>query len=123
MVIKPLFFGDSHDSHSMFAHQHALEVVPLGTPKQYFKEAIEDSSVASFLEAVHGYFAFRSRARTVSNSAFINARDYALAQAAQPFLGTLGFKIIAIAALFSTASGINATLYGGANVGYMLARD
>jgi len=53
----------------------------------------------------------------------INARDYALAQAAQPFLGVMGFKIIAIAALFSTASGINATLYGGANVSYMLARD
>ena len=55
--------------------------------------------------------------------ALISARDYALAQAAQPFLGTIGFKIIAIAALFSTASGINATLYGGANVSYMLARD
>jgi amino acid transporter len=55
--------------------------------------------------------------------ALINARDYALAQAAQPFLGTVGFKIVAIAALFSTASGINATLYGGANVTYMLARD
>jgi amino acid transporter len=53
----------------------------------------------------------------------ISARDYALAQAAQPFLGTVGFKIIAIAALFSTASGINATLYGGANVSYALARD
>jgi len=55
--------------------------------------------------------------------ALINARDYALAQAAQPFLGVMGFKIIAIAALFSTASGINATLYGGANMSYMLARD
>ena len=53
----------------------------------------------------------------------ISAKDYALAQAAQPFLGTIGFKIIAIAALFSTASGINATLYGGANVSYALARD
>ena len=69
MVIKPLFVGDSHDSHSMFAHQHALEVVPSGTPKQYFEEAIEDSSVASFLEAVYRYFAFRSRARASSNSA------------------------------------------------------
>ena len=59
----------------------------------------------------------------LSIPALINARDYALAQAAQPFLGVMGFKIIAIAALFSTASGINATLYGGANVSYMLARD
>lgn len=54
----------------------------------------------------------------------INAtKDYALAAAAQPFLGTFGFKLMAIAALFSTASAINATLFGGANVCYMIARD
>lgn len=49
--------------------------------------------------------------------------DYALAQAAQPFLGEVGFKLIAIAALFSTASAINATLFGAANISYMIARD
>jgi amino acid transporter len=53
----------------------------------------------------------------------IDAKDYALAAAAKPFLGTIGFSLIAIAALFSTASGINATLYGGANVSYMIAKD
>ncbi len=53
----------------------------------------------------------------------IKAKDYALAEAAKPFLGLLGFKIIAIAALLSTASAINATLYGGANVSYMIAKD
>ena len=53
----------------------------------------------------------------------IKAKDYALAEAAKPFLGLLGFKIIAIAALFSTASAINATLYGGANVSYTIAKD
>ena len=51
------------------------------------------------------------------------ARDYALAQAAKPFLGEFGFRLIAIAALFSTASAINATLFGSANVCYMIARD
>lgn len=51
------------------------------------------------------------------------AGDYALAQAAKPFLGLWGFKLIAIAALFSTASAINATLFGAANVSYMVARD
>jgi amino acid transporter len=49
--------------------------------------------------------------------------DYALALAAKPFLGNAGFKLIAIAALFSTASAINATLFGAANVSYMIARD
>lgn len=49
--------------------------------------------------------------------------DYALAEAAKPFLGIIGFKLIAIAALFSTASAINATLFGSANVCYLIARD
>ncbi|NIA09875.1 MAG: amino acid permease [Nitrospiraceae bacterium] len=52
-----------------------------------------------------------------------NAKDYALAAAAKPFLGIIGFRIIAIAALFSTSSAINATLYGGANISYMIAKD
>ena len=52
-----------------------------------------------------------------------HARDYALAEAAKPFLGQFGFRLIAIAALFSTASAINATLFGSANVCYMIARD
>jgi amino acid transporter len=51
------------------------------------------------------------------------SKDYALAQAARPFLGEFGFRLIAIAALFSTASAINATLFGSANVCYMIARD
>ncbi|AAM05679.1 TPA: amino acid permease [Methanosarcina acetivorans] len=52
-----------------------------------------------------------------------NAQDYALAAAAKPFLGDIGFKIMAFAALFSTSSAINASLYGGANVSYILAKD
>ena len=50
------------------------------------------------------------------------SRDYALAEAAKPFLGNFGFKLVAVAALFSTASAINATLYGGANTSYMIAK-
>jgi amino acid transporter len=53
----------------------------------------------------------------------IEAKDYALAAAAQPFLGKIGFSVMAVAALFSTASAINATLYGGANVSYVLAKN
>lgn len=52
----------------------------------------------------------------------IGAKDYALAAAAEPFLGKIGFTFIAIAALFSTSSAINATLYGGANVSYTIAK-
>jgi amino acid transporter len=59
----------------------------------------------------------------LSNAQIEQAKDYALAEAAKPFLGELGFRLIAIAALFSTASAINATLFGSANVCYMIARD
>lgn len=51
------------------------------------------------------------------------ARDYALAEAAKPFLGQAGFTLIAIAALLSTASAINASLYGAARLSYIIARD
>jgi amino acid transporter len=60
---------------------------------------------------------------TLSLHEIEQAKDYALAAAAEPFLGEFGFRLIAIAALFSTASAINATLFGAANVSYMIARD
>jgi len=50
------------------------------------------------------------------------ARDYALAVAARPALGKAGFDLIAVAALLSTASAINATLYGAARLSYQIAR-
>jgi amino acid transporter len=59
----------------------------------------------------------------LSIPAIVEAKDYALAAAAKPFLGNLGFRLITVAALFSTSSAINATLYGGANVSYTIARD
>jgi amino acid transporter len=40
------------------------------------------------------------------------AADFALADAAQVVWGALGFNLIVVAALLSTASAINATLYG-----------
>ena len=48
--------------------------------------------------------------------------DFALAVAARPFLGDFGFTLIGIAALLSTSSAINATLYGGARVSYLIAK-
>jgi amino acid transporter len=49
-------------------------------------------------------------------------RDYVLAAAARPFLGSAGFKLISVAAVVSTASAINATLYGAAKFTYLMAR-
>jgi len=51
------------------------------------------------------------------------AQDYALAAAAKPFLGSFGYILITIAALLSTASAINATLYGASRVSYVIAKE
>ena len=48
-------------------------------------------------------------------------KEYALAVAAKPFLGNAGFLLIGLAALFSTASAINATLFGTARLGLVMA--
>jgi amino acid transporter len=53
----------------------------------------------------------------------VAAKDYALAEAARPLLGSLGFVMIGIAAMLSTASAINATLYGSARISYVIAKD
>ena len=50
------------------------------------------------------------------------ASDYVLAIAAKPSLGEFGFVLIGIAALLSTASAINATIYGAGRVGYLVAK-
>jgi amino acid transporter len=63
---------------------------------------------------------------TVGNLSIDNivaAEDYALAEAARPFLGSAGFTLIAVAALLSTASAINATLYGTTRVSYVIAKE
>lgn len=53
----------------------------------------------------------------------IKAQDYALAEAAKPAFGQLGFTIMAAAALISTASSINANLYAVTNVTYQMAKN
>ena len=53
----------------------------------------------------------------------VDAKDYALAAAARPFLGRYGYALITIAALLSTASAVNATLYGAARLSYIIAKD
>ncbi len=49
--------------------------------------------------------------------------EYALAEAARPFLGEAGFLLIGLAALFSTASAINATMFGTARLGMVMATE
>jgi amino acid transporter len=60
---------------------------------------------------------------TLPIDTIVNAKDYALAEAARPSLGQAGFILIAIAAMLSTASAINATVYGAARLSYVIAKD
>jgi amino acid transporter len=53
----------------------------------------------------------------------MEAQEYALAEAAKPFLGSLGYLLVSLGALFSISSALNATLYGGANIAYALAKE
>ena len=50
-------------------------------------------------------------------------QEYALADAARPMLGEAGFVLIGIAALMSTASAINATLFGSARLAMVMAAE
>ncbi len=52
-----------------------------------------------------------------------SAKDYVLAKAAEPMLGQLGFTIIAITAMISTFSAINATVLGSSRVNCEISKD
>ncbi len=60
---------------------------------------------------------------TVPESQLLMAKDYALAVAAKPALGQLGFSIVSVAALLATFSAINATIYGNARLGFIIAKE
>jgi len=60
---------------------------------------------------------------TVPEAVLLQAKDYALAVAAKPALGEVGFTIVVVAALLATFSAINATIYGNARLGYIIATE
>lgn len=59
----------------------------------------------------------------LSSTEIATAADFALAEAAQQVWGGIGFNLIVVAALLSTASAINATLYGTARLSVEIALD
>ncbi len=60
---------------------------------------------------------------SLSFDVIAKAEDYVMAEAAKPITGKIGFTVITIAALISTFSAINASLYGGSRVSYEIAED
>jgi len=61
-------------------------------------------------------------AGTVSAGDVEKYRDFVLAMVAEPIFGNIGFVLVVLAALLSTSSAINATLYGTARASYMVAK-
>lgn len=55
--------------------------------------------------------------------AIVDAKEYALARAAEPALGQAGFVLIAVAAMLSTAGAINSSLYGSMRLTLVMACD
>ena len=60
---------------------------------------------------------------TVDEKTLLEAKDYALAIAAKPALGQVGFTLVSVAALLATFSAINATIYGNARLGFFIASE
>lgn len=59
----------------------------------------------------------------VPEDVIASAKDYVLAEAARPALGQFGFSLVGVAAMLATISAINATIYGNARLGFILARE
>jgi hypothetical protein len=60
---------------------------------------------------------------TLSPSEIDAAQDFALAQAAKPTLGQLGFTLVAVSAVLATFSAVNATLYGSGRLAASIAKE
>jgi hypothetical protein len=58
---------------------------------------------------------------TMSLPAIDANQGHVLSEAAQHILGRVGFVVIGVATLLATASGVNATMFGDANLAYMVS--
>lgn len=59
---------------------------------------------------------------TLSLPAMAANQGHVLSEAGLATLGHVGFVVIGVAALLATASGVNATMYGDANLAFMVAK-
>jgi amino acid transporter len=60
---------------------------------------------------------------TYPGASSIAAKDHALAEAARPVFGSVGVAAVAVTALVTTASAINASLFSVTNVAYKMAKN
>jgi amino acid transporter len=76
----------------------------------------------SFVAVLYMVIAFATTG-ALSNEAISGHKEIVLAYVAQPVLGHIGVVIVLVAAVFSTASAINATLFATARLAVRISRD
>lgn len=81
----------------------------LENPKENLSKAIYISVILALIIYV---FVSIVVIGTLTDQQILASKEYVLARAVEPMFGSTGFTVMVAAALFSTASAINATIYG-----------
>ncbi|MCB1742407.1 MAG: amino acid permease [Gammaproteobacteria bacterium] len=109
----------------IFVAYEGFELIPnaiqeMDDPQSNLKRALLLSiTITMLIYVVIGAVAVAN----LTTSQVIENEEYALAVAARPVFGAAGFALIGLAALLSTASAINATLFGSARLAMVMARE
>ncbi len=109
----------------IFVAYEGFELIPnsvneMNNPKKYLKRGILYSIIITILLYILVSFV---AVGNLTQGQINKYKEYALAIAARPFLGQAGFMLIGLGALLSTASAINATLFGTARLSMVMAQD
>ncbi len=109
----------------IFVAYEGFELIPnavdeMANPERNLKRAIV---IAIFVTSVIYVVVAIAAMGNLTPEQILNDQEYVLAVAAQPTLGHAGFIMIGIAALLSTASAINATLFGAARLAMVMASE
>ncbi len=109
----------------IFVAYEGFELIPnaideMDNPQRNLKRAIVIAIVATTVIYIVVALATLGN---LSSAQIQRDQEYVLAVAARPMLGEFGFVLIGIAALLSTASAINATLFGAARLAMVMASE
>ncbi len=109
----------------IFVAYEGFELIPnaieeMNTPEKTLKRGLVICIVATTLLYVLVSFVALGN---LTPEAIRHDQEYALAVAARPTLGRFGYILIGLAALLSTASAINATLFGSSRLAMVMARE
>jgi amino acid transporter len=109
----------------IFVAYEGFELIPnaideMENPKKNLRRALAVAILAT--TAIYVTVALAALGN-LSSAQIQHDQEYVLAVAARPTMGEFGFVLIGIAALLSTASAINATLFGSARLAMVMASE